>query len=132
MGSTRISVPERFWPKVDKSGDCWLWTGAVNQWGYGIASSEGRKVMAHRAAWELTHGPIPDGARVRHRCDSRACVRPDHLFLREGERLTDDEVRSIRRRYAAGEKQQDIADSLGIKQWTVSTIVRRQRWAHVD
>ena len=70
--------------------------------------------------------------RVRHRCHSRECVRPEHLFLHEGDNLTDDEVRLIRRRYAAGETQQAIADSVGISQRTVSSIVRRQAWAHVD
>ena len=100
--------------------------------GYGLFTWDGREGFAHRASWELAHGPIPDDATVRHRCDSRACVRPDHLFLKRADRVTNDEVRSIRQRYAAGEKQQDIADSLGIKQWTVSVIVRRQRWAHVE
>lgn len=56
---------------------CWLWTGARNPGGYGILG----KRLAHRAMWEVTHGPIPDSLFVCHRCDVPACVRPDHLFL---------------------------------------------------
>lgn len=70
---------ERFWAKVDKSGDCWLWTGAVSPRGYGRFWHEGKMVVAHRFAYSLV-AIIPEGHDVdhRHTCPKR-CVRPDHL-----------------------------------------------------
>lgn len=74
---------ERFWSKVDRSGECWLWTGSSrgsNNYGQ-FAVTPKRSVAAHRFAYELTHGPIPDGMLVCHTCDTPRCVRPEHLWL---------------------------------------------------
>mgnify|MGYP001612908111 CR=1 FL=1 len=66
---------ERFWRKVAKSDDCWLWTAAVNGNGYGSVH-----LNAHSVAWMLTHGtPTPPGKELDHLCRNRRCVRPDHL-----------------------------------------------------
>ena len=82
---TRIPLEERFWAKVDKSGDCWLWQGARihKRNGYGAfrLTAPYRTVLAHRLSYEMAYGPIPDGLLVCHHCDTPACVNPDHLFL---------------------------------------------------
>jgi hypothetical protein len=77
---------DRFWAKVLRSDGCWLWSACVDEHGYGSfvrlqEDGSHRLEGAHRVAWELTHGPIPDGLRVCHHCDTPPCVRPDHLFL---------------------------------------------------
>jgi hypothetical protein len=87
----------RFWTKVDKAGPipphcpelgpCWGWTASKSHdGGYGKFRFNGRKVAAHRFAWEIERGPIPDGdgyhgTCVLHRCDNKSCVRPSHLVL---------------------------------------------------
>lgn len=77
----RSLEPARMWSRVDKTGDCWVWTGATVHNGYGTISVNNRLVRTHRLAYELTHGPIPAGMKVLHTCDNPPCCRPDHLFL---------------------------------------------------
>ena len=75
------TVEERFWKKVDKTGECWLWTGACLPTGYGAFWHEGKMVYPHRLSYALVNGEIPDGLKVNHRCHTRNCVRPEHLSL---------------------------------------------------
>lgn len=70
---------DRFWEKVDKSGECWLWTAYTTKKGYGQTHIGGKTKYAHRVAYELSVGPIPDGKELDHLCRNRACVNPDHL-----------------------------------------------------
>lgn len=83
-------LTERFWEKVDRSGGplaCWPWLASRRKSGYGkfgIGSrTDGTKrvIEAPRMAWILTHGPIPEGLCVLHRCDNPPCVNVRHLFL---------------------------------------------------
>ena len=153
------SVRDRFWAKVDKSGECWLWTAAVNRAGYGKFSvSIGKHNLAHRVAWKLKHGFIPDGVFVLHKCDTPACVRPSHLFLgsandnvqdmmRKGRHkpsgvfgeihpkatLSSIQVTEIRMKYAAGEaSRQMLAKEYGRSWDIISNIVRGFTWAKQD
>lgn len=147
---------ERFWPKVDRSGDCWLWTSTLNQNGYGlfgVGGRSGRMHLAPRVAWELTHGRIADGLQIRHACDTPACVNPAHLSLgthadntrdrlernRQAKgirfphaRLTDERVAEMRQTYdEGGTTQRELSKRYGVSQSVVSGIIARRRWKHV-
>jgi HNH endonuclease len=74
------AVAERFWSKVDRSGDCWRWLGSIQASGYGYFNVvRGVLARAHRVAYELTNGPIPRDLVIDHVCSNRACVNPAHL-----------------------------------------------------
>jgi hypothetical protein len=91
----------RFWSRVDFSGECWLWLGPVHTNGYGrlwITRRLGKrkKGKAHRTSYELVYGPIPDDILVCHHCDTKLCVRPNHLFLGTDADNMDDKTRKGR------------------------------------
>lgn len=90
-GSGVVPLEERFWRHVSRrktATGCLLWTGAKNRgpregFFYGVVFiAKGEPVKsAHRVAWELEHGPIPEGMSVLHKCDRPLCVNHEHLFL---------------------------------------------------
>lgn len=152
----RFTKEQRFWAKVNKSEDCWEWTGYRTGFGYGELQSGPRgdqvKESAHRLSWEIHNGPIPDGLNVLHRCDNPPCVRPDHLFLgtasdnardmwdkgrgprgqKNGHaKLTDEAVAIIRERIAAGERPTQIALVYGVSEATVRDAASGRNWRHV-
>lgn len=82
----RSSTEEKFWAKVDKGDSCWQWQGGAfpNGYGYllefpGPRPGVGITHLAHRYAYRLLVGPIPEGLDLDHLCRNRACVNPDHL-----------------------------------------------------
>ena len=81
-GSTdlpRQSDQERFWEKVRKTDDCWIWDGAKVKGGYGQCWFGNQTQYAHRVSYEIAVGPIPAGLEVDHLCRNPSCVNPDHL-----------------------------------------------------
>jgi len=71
----------RFWAKVNKTARCWEWTASKNEDGYGEFRLGGKIRKAHRTAYEIANGAIPEGKDVDHRCRNRKCVRPAHFRL---------------------------------------------------
>src|SRR5207302_3908832 len=123
---------------VSASG-CWIWVGAESSDGYGLTHVDGKEVRAHRLAWTLVRGPIPDGLSVCHRCDVPPCVNPEHLFLGTAQdntddmvakgrqvvqppKLTPDQARELRTLVAAGWTHRALAERFGISVALVSRV----------
>ena len=154
-------VADYFWPKVEKSNDnCWTWKGCLSTTGYGrlyIRGTKSRYENASRVMWILTHGSIPDGLCVLHKCDNPKCVNPEHLFLgtkkdntqdmmRKGRnrcgrqlgtdhwaaKLTVEDVLCIRRLYKSGTiSQRALARKYAVSQHTIMMITTGQGWRHI-
>jgi hypothetical protein len=73
------SLEQRFMEKIDYADDCWLWTAKCNNRGYGMFGMGGKMRPAHRVAYELWIGLIPEGLDIDHLCAVRHCVNPSHL-----------------------------------------------------
>jgi hypothetical protein len=135
--------------------ECWLWKGPVCH-GYGRVSGVqfglGRHgVMAHRLAFEIFKGPVPDGLCVCHRCDVPLCVNPEHLWLgtsadnnrdrmvkgRGGDLKGEGNGRSVLSEQEAAEvlrsplPQKALAEKYGVSISTISEIKRGRKWAHL-
>jgi hypothetical protein len=144
-------TPENFWERVHKTPTCWLWTKGTRR-GYGQLMIQKRTVMAHRTAWELTHGVIPDGMALCHHCDVPLCCNPAHLFVgtrgdnnrdrdRKGRvakgeqkprqaKLTDAKVREIRARAALVSRRQ-LARVYGVSASVIGEVINGTAWKHV-
>lgn len=139
--------------KVMPSG-CHEWHSARNRKGYGYFTVGGKQRYAHRVAWEMVNGPIPDGMLCCHTCDNPSCVNPEHIFIGThkdntldatikgrraiptGEKnplskLTEDGVREIRESISRGESQGSIAHRYGVSRSVVCEIGSRKAWDHV-
>jgi hypothetical protein len=142
----------RFWRRVRKDQDCWTWTGPLLQDGYGQIRWNGKTLGAHRAAYQLLVGPVPDHLWVLHTCNNPSCVNPLHLYLgtvednnrdrdRAGrqarlrgplnghDKLTWEKVAEIRTLYADG---QQTYKSLGhlykVDRTMIGQIIRNETW----
>lgn len=143
---------ERVLSYVQKSDGCWLWTGVVNNMGYGIATLNGKATSAHRVVYALLEAPVPKGMDLCHKCDNSLCVRPDHMFvgtrkdnMRDAARkgrtvrgsrspsavLNESMVREARARAADGEPIKQIAADLSAPYKVLWAAVRGKSWRHV-
>jgi hypothetical protein len=96
----------RFWQRaVPTETGCWLWAGYRDSDGYGILTLAGNHWRAHRAAWTLTHGPIPAGKLILHSCDTPACIRPEHLRPGTAADNTQDRITRSRTQHLAAERR---------------------------
>lgn len=137
-GFEQISDEDFFWGRADCSGDCWYWDGPLSN-GYGRFRVGKRTVLAHRHAWELTHGKIPQGHVIRHLCGESSCVNPVHLELisrkdlsvaaRGVRKLTDNQVLAIRE---DNRIQREIAADYGVSIPMISYIKSGRRRNHVE
>jgi len=142
-------LPQDFWKYVDRTGNCWNWTGTVVA-RYGQIWWNGKVFKANRLAYLLFVGPIPDRLLVCHHCDNTLCVRPDHLFLGTDQdnqadaaakdrkpwgennphaKLTLEQVGIIRKMYSSGfASQKQIGKQFGVSQFCIWTIVKGVTW----
>ncbi len=152
MNLSLIST-EEFFKRVDKTEECWLWTGGIKgkgtEDGYGLYYyAEGKHWYAHRVSWRIHYGPIPTGKKVLHKCDVRRCVKPEHLFL--GTQLDNIKDMTTKGRVSHGvnhyharmseedvlaiielcrhKKQSEVATMYGIRQPHVSRIITGRAW----
>ena len=149
MGVTEL---DRFEAKVHKSGDCHEWTASFGNSGYGQFYFNCQKFSAHRKAYELYHGAIPEGMFVLHKCDNKKCVNPDHLFLGTHKEnmqdktvkgrqvkgsaivqavLTEPQVAEIKRLLREKTVHNKIAKEFGVSRATISMINNGTNWRHV-
>lgn len=150
-GVDREAVEARFWPKVERGEGCWRWLGGTFDNGYGKFYLDGHQYRAHRIAYELATGQPAAGLTLRHTCENRLCVRPDHLVvgttrraprssarITRGEhshfsKLSEHDVREIRRLFAdGGITQRALAQRYHVTIQTIQSIVYRKTWKHVD
>lgn len=149
----RKTIAEDFWSNADVRGanECWLWQRGTAGDGYGQLTINQRKVFAHRHAYELTNGAIPDGAFVCHRCDTPSCINPAHLWIgtptqnnhdmiskgryrmpavrsKHNAKITEQDAIDIRSKYASGVLMRVIAAEYGISRSAVGNIVHHLTW----
>jgi hypothetical protein len=116
---------------------CWIWTGTTNTFGYGLVKSAGVTRMAHRAKYEMTHGPVDPELHMDHLCRVHPCINPDHLEpvtpavnTRRGTRtkLTREQVAQIKDALDAGTTGLALARQYGVSPQLVSCIRNGQLW----
>lgn len=149
------TILAHFWARVDKRepNECWEWQAGIDKDGYGKLSVNRKDWKAHRFSWMTSYGNVPNGLHVCHTCDNRRCVNPAHLFLgtnadnmkdkiekghqtRGSEyvrsKLTEADIPKIIELYNKGKSQCALGKIFGVQQTTISLVLRRERWTHVE
>lgn len=143
------AIISRFEKYIDKSGECWLWTGYCASNGYGQFHYEKKVLKSHQFAYLLANGELPASPLViRHKCKSKNCVNPNHLEsgtksqnqndrIRDGTdnrgiknhaaKLTEEQIKEIRLRHT--ETQRILAEDFGVSQASISLIINGKTWA---
>lgn len=157
-GRFLITLPEieRFFSSVNKTEECWEWTGFTDKAGYARITIRCRSLLGHVLSYLLHNGPIPGKLHVCHSCDNPKCVNPRHLWLgthqenmadrdkkgrggvsgRWGEqihfaKLTPEKVKEIRTCVALGAKQVDMAKRFGVGKPAINSIVNNRTWKQI-
>lgn len=150
-------IKDRILERIKKiDSGCWVWQGAIFKDGYGaIGIRRTGSKRAHRVAYEAFKGQIPDGLWVLHRCDTPACVNPEHLFLGTPSDNTKDMLSKGRRQVLRGENHPmsrfserfvwalrkldrfgipiaDLARMYGLSYFAVHQLCRGRGWSHID
>lgn len=143
-----------FWSKVDRGlpAVCWNWLGGFRSGGYGRFYFQGKDFCAHRLAYELEKGLLPDGYFVCHKCDNPPCCNPDHLFAGtqadnladmvakgrsgKGEKnsqaiLTVSAIIEIREQVKSGKSRESLAQKYGVNASTITNIWLADSWQHI-
>lgn len=140
---------EAFVERIPEAG-CWIWTGSVTRDGYGQFAIASRPVSAHRYAYRIAFGSIPNGLCVCHRCDVRACVNPAHLFVGTNMENMQDKMVKGRHVSSCGERHgsakltaeqvlairsdprllREIAADYGVVETTISHIKTGRTWSN--
>jgi hypothetical protein len=160
---TRANTAADFWARTVPGGDCLEWAGRMlppkaqgAAKGYGLLRWQGRRQVAHRVSWQITHGPIPMGMQVCHHCDNPPCVNPKHLFLgtnadnqedrrvkgaaarsarrraQRAQKLSIEDAREIRALLALRQSKKSVARLYSVCPQMILRISRGQAWREVD
>lgn len=153
----KATIEEQFearWEPVPEAG-CWIWTGAYNNYGYGVLWWNYRPILAHRYSWQIHKGPIPENRILCHTCNTRCCINPDHLYAgtpktnyddsvragtatgypkQQGEqvggsKLKEVDIRIIRR---SSDTNENLARRFGISPSHMSRVRRGLYWNHIE
>lgn len=153
----RVPLRTRFEKHIGPTTDtgCILWMGTISEGRYGVIHAGGKdspRIYAHRLAYEIANGPIPDGMSIMHSCDNPRCINAEHLSpgtitdnmtdkihknrQAKGEvvassKLTVAAVREIRERHAGGDAATHLARDYGVSIRCIGKITKRDTWRHV-